>query len=82
MQCSDLTLPEDLRSQVLIFYFDSSSQSFAVAQCHRAVISTGVVVGVFAVWHSVQILTRPPIRPIQTSFRNFCTLYTRRYLYI
>jgi hypothetical protein len=42
MQCTDLTLPEDLRSRVLIIHFDSSShrsssigssQSFAVVQC-------------------------------------------------
>jgi len=82
MQCADMTLPEDWRSQVLIFHFYSSSQSFTVVQCHRAVISTGVAVGVFAGWHSVQILTRPPITPIQTSFRNFCTLYPHKYLCI
>jgi hypothetical protein len=55
---------------------------FALVQCHRAFISTIVAVGLYASWHSVQILTRPPIRPIQTSFRNFSTLYPRKYLCI
>ena len=74
MQCTDLTLPEVLRSQVLIFHFDNSIKSFsafAVVRCNRVVNCTGVAVGVYSGWHSVQISTRPPVRPIQTNFIIF-----------